>query len=101
MFTKINSVNYPISSSTISLKIGKWQHIAFTVKSNVGYYYVNGQILFTGSVYNPRAVSRSENYIGKSNFGSQANPIAEIDDIKIFNKTLTQIEINDALNSYY
>ena len=101
MYTLINGLGLSIASSTTSLSIGKWQHITFTVKSNVGYYYVNGEILFTGPVYNPRAISRTGNYIGKSNFGAQSNPKAEIDDVKIFNKSLSKLEIIDALNSYY
>ena len=40
-------------------------------------------------------------FLGKSNFGAQSNPKAEIDDVKIFNKSLSKLEIIDALNSYY
>ena len=95
--SKAGSFSTKVASTT--LKTGVWQHLTFTVKSDNGNYYVNGKFLFNGTIFTPRSVSRSDNFIGKSNFGIygyQANPNAFIDDLKIYNKSLDEFDIYDA-----
>lgn len=84
-----------------TLKAGVWTHFAFTLTNSIATSYVNGEIYNqaaqTGSL---RKIVRTVNYLGCSNWNI-CNVYAIYDDIKIFNKSLTQQEIHYVLNSYY
>lgn len=109
----------------ISLTKGVWQHIAFTLNGNNGLYYVNGKKVIQDTTLSPRSILRTFNYFKKTkivnnffmmkklkgnlNFIGRANvesvgyerANAELDDLKIFNKSLTDSEIMDVMNSFY
>ena len=90
--------------STISLDTDKWYHVAYTYKGTTTTIYVNGEL----AVQNPSdcaAINVVRNY---NNIGAYNNagiidhqPNADIDDLKLFNKTLSQSEILNDMNSYY
>ena len=75
----------------ISVKIGKWQHLAFTSKGTSFSIYIDGN-----RVHNSIITPFSLNFYTSVYFGQHdlsQLPNAEFDDIKIFNKSLTQTEI--------
>ncbi len=94
--------NYHATTSNSALRIKKWDHFAFTLSGSVGSIYINGKLVGQSSQYPPRLYTRIYNYIGKDNSISNVAMInAELDDIKIFNKSLTNSEILMVMNSFY
>lgn len=94
--------NYQSTTSNTSLRIRKWDHFAFTLAGTLGTIYINGKIVGQSAQYPPRSFTRLYSYIGKDNSRSNIAMInAELDDIKIFNKSLTQSEILMVMNSFY
>ena len=78
----------------------KWQHLAMTLNGNSFNIYINGQSVLTSNANSPRKITRTRAYVGRSNWGDYyAN--YELDDLKIFNRSLTSSEIIKVMNSYY
>ena len=77
-----------------SLIIGKWQHLAFTIKGSILSIYIDGIC-----IYNNLAVPFSVENFTHVYFGTEGIRYtnAEIDDIKIYNKSLTQTELVQSL----
>jgi hypothetical protein len=63
--------------------------------------YVNGVLGINFNSIALAGVTRSINYVGRSHWSNSMNVNAIYDDLKIFNKSLTQSEILMVLNSYY
>ncbi len=102
MATDSNTYNNGNLMSSVALKINKWQHLAVTVTGTQLKIYIDGKLTLTSTVISaPKGIMRTENYIGKSNWNGNENVNAELDDLKIFNRSLTQSEINLLLNSFY
>jgi hypothetical protein len=76
--------------SNTTLTIGKWQHLAFTIKGSTLSIYIDGVIVFEGLTVPLSVVNRSDIRIGSEGH-YPAN--ADFDDLKIFNKSLSQAEI--------
>jgi signal transduction histidine kinase len=63
-----------------------WTHVAFTRETNgVGRIYLDGAPVAMGALYAPRAVQRTNNFIGRSNWPYRAGPDAIIDDVRLWN----------------
>ena len=102
MMTNSATSNNGNLQSSLQLKINKWQHLAVTVTGTQLKIYIDGKLGLTSTVIaSPMGIMRTNNYIGKSNWGGNGNADAEFDDLKIFNRSLTQSEVNMVLNSYY
>ena len=71
--------------------------MAFTLTGTEGVIYVNGKKGPVSTTAVPRSVLRTANYLGKDNWGSSL-AVCEFDDLKIFNRSLTQTEILKVLN---
>ncbi len=93
MWAQINNATSYTSMSTPSLiQLNTWYHIAFVFKGTVGYIFVNGNLATSGTQYVPKNVSRSSNYIGKSNYGNP-NAKATYDDLRIYAGALSATQI--------
>jgi hypothetical protein len=81
----------------LPLKTGHWNHLAATMQGNTAYFYVNGVLSSTRQSFLLRSVVRNNCYIGRSNWN---DPIANalFDEIKFFNRYLTQQEIINDMN---
>jgi hypothetical protein len=85
-----------------ALTIGVWYHLAGTLSGSNGIFYINGVV--TNSATNmpiPRNVTRTYNYIGRSNCRIPCNDPdadASFDEIKIFNYSLNQTQIMAHVN---
>lgn len=63
-----------------------WTHVAFTREtSGLGHIYLDGAQVADGTLYAPRAVRRTNNFIGRSNWPYRAGPDAIIDDVRLWN----------------
>jgi hypothetical protein len=83
-------------------KLGVWMHFSFVLRGIDGTYYLNGEPVLTGTTTSPRKIVRTGNYLGKSNWlEANSNAMAEFDDLKIFNRSLTIDELFKVMNSYY
>jgi hypothetical protein len=84
------------------LQLEKWYHFAHTIEGTSAKLYVNGDIWIQGTQGSPISVTRSKCYVGRSNWGADPQFIyAVLDDLKFFNKSLTQTEVRKVMNSYY
>jgi hypothetical protein len=94
MYALINNATSHILITTPSLiQLNTWYHVAFVFKGTVGYIYVNGNLATSGTQYVPRNVSRSSNYIGKSNWINNQNANATYDDLRIYAEALSATQI--------
>ena len=79
-----------------SLTIGKWQHLAFTIKGSTLSIYIDGILKYNGQTTPIINEYHTNIFFGKNDF-----PNAEFDDIKIFNKSLSQSEIVQTSSNFY
>jgi hypothetical protein len=83
----------PFPTTTYTIKTGKWYHIAGTYDGSMVKLYVNGKLedQFPGSI----ALNDSDRplYIGRWRAGDPAYWAGIIDEVKIYNRALTQEEI--------
>ena len=92
MFTY--TVTYRIDPN-LQLVVGQWTHLVFTLRESVGTLYMNGlQISQTNTMYVPRNVNRTLNYIGKSNWDGVGNLWADLDELRLYNRSMTHAEVN-------
>ena len=78
------------------LNTGEWMHVAATVDgSGNGTIYVNGQQVQAGSINVPDNITRTNNYIGRSNWNNDAYFDGSMDEVAMWNVALTQTEIQD------
>lgn len=95
-------MNYPINSITSSkaLVLGKWHHLSATFNGSIGKLYIDGIVVGTSQMNKPVNVTRTFNYIGRSFYYylNDENLFADLFDLKIFNRGLSQEEIvNDMI----
>ncbi len=94
IFNESNSGGWIGSDSP--LEWFSWVHLAYTLSGNVVKVYKNGLLWFEGVTnQTPRNVTRQNNYFGKSNWAADGYANCMIDDIRIYNRTLSQSEITN------
>lgn len=100
LYTKFGFIYDFFRYSTVQLKLMKWQHLAMTLNGNIFNIYIDGKSVLASNANSPRQITRTNAYIGRSNWGDAYGDF-EIDDLKIFNRSLTNSEIVKIMNSYY
>ena len=85
--------NFTNCNSLSPLNLNKWQHLAFVLDNQNAYIYIDGiQTGFQSLFLKPKNVVRTTGFIGRSNWNDDlAN--ADFDEIKFFNRALTEQEI--------
>jgi hypothetical protein len=73
---------------------GTWVHLAWSVSGTVGNMYVNGNLIISPGV--PTSAARDWSFIG-SDSGALA-VVADFDEIKIYNRSLSQNDITTEYN---
>ena len=95
---KSSSPLYINSSATSSLiNLNEWYFISFVLNGTTGYVYVNGSQVVNGSLHAPNNITRTTNFIAKSNWASHSNADAIYDEVKIYKGALSS---SDILNEY-
>jgi hypothetical protein len=82
-------------SSLQELALNQWNYLVATFDNESMNIYINA--LLTGTAltwYTPSYIVRTQNYFGKSNWGSDGYSSSYLDDIKFFSLSLSQVEIN-------
>ena len=85
------------TSFTSSLQTGRWYHVAYEVCGTTGKIYVDGQLKVSGTQVRPSNVNRATNFIGGNNYG-HANLNAKLDELRIYNRCMSQNEIMNLIN---
>ncbi|MMZ62745.1 Laminin G domain protein [compost metagenome] len=78
-----------------ALPANQWVHVTVTLQGDTGKLYVDGQLVASSSeiTFNPKQLRVTEAYLGKSRY--QADPYfkGSLDQVKVYNKALTEKEI--------
>jgi hypothetical protein len=85
-------------TSPFAIPLNQWSHLAFVYSGTTGTLYINGQPVASATgMARPNNVSRTRNYIGRSNwFGSTADTDANADigEVRIWSAAVTASELN-------
>ena len=88
------SIYYSSIEKNLPLVLGQWAHFVFTLSDTVGSLYINGLLIGQkNTMLFPRNIIRTSNYIGKSS-GHSNFLWADLDDFRIYNRSMSQAEIN-------
>jgi hypothetical protein len=96
-FTK-SKYNF-LQATNVTLTLKQWYHVSASVQGTLATIYINGSspVSFTGFPV-PENVTRTSCFVGKSN-GNDYPSSMYLDELKIFNRALTQEEIISDMNS--
>jgi hypothetical protein len=102
-----NNAFYDYSSQ--SLNLNKWQHLACVFSFPYYFIYIDGNLTTaqgsqtTHTSFSLVNVVRTRNFVGRSNWFDNTNldkdADADFDDLKIFNRALSQQEIQSEMNN--
>ncbi|AWB43047.1 glycoside hydrolase [Paenibacillus sp. CAA11] len=73
----------------------QWVHVAVTLQGDKGTLYVNGKEAAASDkiTYNPKELQVKEAYLGKSRYTADPFFQGKLDEVKVYNKALTPLEI--------
>jgi hypothetical protein len=78
------------------LSLNQWNHVAATLNGTTASIYVNGVLAGTMTVNTPlSSIVRNNCYIGKSNHPADGFLNASLDEVRIWNRALSQCEIQN------
>ena len=101
VFTSTNSPGNNLISPT-NLPLNQWTHVAFTLKGSIGTIYLNGNNVKQATNIIPSKINRTYNYFGTQVYSGRITnqyPNAIFDEVKIFNRSLSQREIQFIINN--
>ncbi|WP_158085257.1 LamG-like jellyroll fold domain-containing protein [Niastella vici] len=93
---KVNGGSEQQINSAAPLPAGEWHHVAVTLSGTLGTLYIDGVAAGTNSGMSnkPSALGTTNlNYIGKSQFGSDAYLNSIVDEFRIYNRALSAAEM--------
>ncbi len=98
-----NSYSGGKTNSPEAVPLNEWVFLCFVHESNANYLYKNGELWASGySSYNPTALIRNFNYIGRSNWAADQYLQGKIDEFRIYNQGFSSDEIENLyLNENY
>jgi hypothetical protein len=98
-FTFIGSSSSSIQTSS-TINLNEWHFISFVLSRTTGLIYVNGNQVGSGTLKVPKNITRTSNFIGKSNWQRDSDADAIYDEFKIYQGALSSDEImNEYQNS--
>jgi arabinan endo-1,5-alpha-L-arabinosidase len=97
IFSNTIIVNQAVSA--ISLQTNKWQFLAVTLNFNSSRIYIDGQLTINlNKQYTLQISNRTNCFIGKSNWAGDGYSYSYLDDLRFYNKSLSQEEILELMN---
>ncbi len=95
------STTISLLKSSQQLEKDKWQHVTFVLSLPNVFIYIDGQLAGNDTATDiPMNVTRSVNYLGRSMWSSLDTDLnADLDELKIFNRALTNEEILFEMNN--
>lgn len=92
--THVGGVETRLTSSNV-LPMITWTHLAVTRDtSGIGRMYMNGVLVASGAIPAPASVTRTKNYIGRSNWSADGYADARFADIRVWNVARTAQELS-------
>ena len=91
-----------IATSTQRLALCQWQLLTVTFSSilNSTFIYINGQMIVNlNQSYTPPTINSTRCYVGRSNWQSDGISWSYLDDLRFYNKSLSQCEIQSLMNT--
>ena len=90
-----------ILKTSFAFNQNAWNHVAVTFDpSGTWVLYINGVLSTSAtSMPYPRSVSRSKNYLGRSNWAADAYFNGNIKDFRIYNRALSRSEVSTLFNA--
>ena len=98
-FTIFNANKRIVNKATESLRINQLYFLGVVLKDSTAAIYYNGTLKHAGNSYQAGNIPSSDNYIGRSLFNSVRNTNGIIDELKIFNRALTQSDILEEMEA--
>ena len=96
----INESAEKSSIATSALNLNEWYFITACLENNTIKIYLNGSLVLSDQTQIiPRNITRTKNYIGKSNWEGDEMVDGKIDELKIFNRALNASEILNQMES--
>jgi hypothetical protein len=94
LFNNFSSLDYHFSSGTIAQST--WQHVVIVVKDNTSSIYLDGRLDSSSPIAVPRPSSSKPLMIGwiRDTAPTSESFLGSIDDIRIYNRALTGVEIS-------
>lgn len=86
-----------ITSPSTTLPINQWALLTYSWSNGTGTISINGNQVIQGLQNAPLNIVRTINYIGRSNWSGDAYANARMDDFRIYNRLLTQSELQALL----
>ena len=85
-------------TSPTALPLNTWTHLAFTYDGTSGSIFINGNPVISASMPSPPSATRTNNFIGRSNFGdTYANAI--IDEFRIWSVARSPAQIQASMGA--
>jgi len=100
-FSTTSEDAYVGSSSSDLVPLNEWVHVAAMVVNGSHLFYINGEPAGEGGggITLPGAADTANVVIGRTQEGSTRSFLGMIDDVRIYNKALTQDEIEQVMRS--
>lgn len=76
-----------------AVTLNQWTHVAFVFENGAGRLYVNGVLVNQGPQLFPQSVVRTLCYIGRSNWAADGFLNGTLDDFRIYNRVLSDVEL--------
>jgi hypothetical protein len=100
----ILTIGFSYSNSYVTspyyLPRGQWTHLVVTLSGTTGSVYLNGILSAQiNDMYIPKNINRTSNFIGKDTSNYYGNLWSDLDDLRIYDRALSQSEIYDLLSS--
>ena len=98
-YFKGNNVVLYLASPTV-LPLNQWTHLTATLELKSAKLFINGKLDCSTTASDiPKNITRSSNFIGRSNWSYDQETEADIDEIKIFDGALTASQIKFEMNN--
>jgi hypothetical protein len=75
------------------IPLNRWTHVTLRLTNHIGWLYINGNFEKIGLLQQPDDVTRTKNYIGRSNWQNDGFADILIDEFRIYKTDLTPEEI--------
>ncbi|MHC4627932.1 MAG: LamG-like jellyroll fold domain-containing protein, partial [Planctomycetota bacterium] len=98
-FSTTSAGAYVGSSSDSQVPLNEWVHVAAMVAGGEHLYYINGEPAGTGGggIELPGTADTATVVIGRTNEGATRSFLGMIDDVRVYNRALTQDEIKEIM----
>jgi hypothetical protein len=96
--TESGNTNEKRLNYTKPLTTGKWVHVAVTLAGDSGQLYVDGTRVASQTInLNPSDIRASQRWLGKSQYANDRYFNGKLDEVAVFDRALSQIEIQQVM----